>query len=130
MSIFFSYFPTGLSNKGALADNDNDFDPGLAKSKKATARTKARPSTEIGNASVHTHTLVEDHNHVLSASFDVSKISHVDNQIFSIDPASAQEDFGFGDFFPMSDDHYLVDVLGDELARELGWQSPTAGSEA
>ncbi|KAF8622477.1 hypothetical protein AX15_006993 [Amanita polypyramis BW_CC] len=117
----------GPSNKRALAEEDTDYDP---KSRKTKTKGRPRPTTEIRNANAHTHTLVEDHDHVLSASFDISRINHADDQILSVGPPSTQEDFGFGDFFPMLDDHCLGDILGDELARELGWQSPVTGNRA
>lgn len=102
-------------------DEDVDYHPGSSRRGKVKGRT--RPTAETNNVSAHTHTLVEHHDHVLSASFDVSKINGVGDQMPSMDPASTQEDFGFADFFPVSDDPSLGDILGDELARELGWES-------
>lgn len=102
-------------------DEDADYHPGS--SKRAKVKGKARPVAEASHVSVPTHTLVEHHDHVLSASFDVSQINRAGDQMPSMDPASTQEDFGFADFFPIPDDRSLGDILGEELARELGWES-------
>lgn len=68
------------------------------------------------------HTLTEHHDHLLSASFD---LSYHGSGVGGLDPSSSQADINFGfndndDFFAPSDG---LDIggLADELARELGW---------
>ncbi|KIL70844.1 hypothetical protein M378DRAFT_66503 [Amanita muscaria Koide BX008] len=103
-------------NTRAAIDEDADYDPSLVKKTKLKARR--RPVTDVGNASAHT--LVEHHEHVLSASFDPSSFQ-VQNQGLLVEPSSNNEYF---DFFPMLDEPAIGDVLGDELAKELGWETP------
>ncbi|KAK2461926.1 hypothetical protein APHAL10511_006389 [Amanita phalloides] len=112
------------SNKRARTDEDPDYN--LISAKRAKIKGRARPAAESGGVNVHTHTLVEHHDHVLSASFDVSNVIRAGDLSLSMD---LQEDFGFADFFPISDDQYLGDVLGDELARELGWEAAAVCSK-
>ncbi|KAF8640417.1 hypothetical protein AX17_000083 [Amanita inopinata Kibby_2008] len=107
-------------NKMIGADGDNEFRPN------STKKSRARGRTHLGieDTSTLAHTLVEHHEHVLSASFDLSNIGHPGDKSFLADPSSTQEDFGFIDFFPISDTHPLEVGLDDGLAKELGWESP------
>ena len=95
----------------------------LKKSKKKRPSNKPAPETEVARRDPHT--LEEHHEHLLSVSFDAS--FHVGNDN---DPSSSQMDGGF-DFFPLFSD--LLDVgdgLGDDLAREIGWNTSPAKSVA
>lgn len=65
------------------------------------------------------HTLNETHDHLLSASFDISL-----NGVGDL-PSSSQFDAGFGyafddNFFGATDGLETEGGIGDELARELG----------
>lgn len=62
------------------------------------------------------HTLDEHHEHVLSASFDMSFSNNVGQG-----PSSSQTDVPFDNFFPFLDGLDVGEGLGDDLARELGW---------
>jgi meiotic recombination protein REC8, fungi type len=72
----------------------------------------------VGNARGDTHTLKENHDLILSASFDNS----FKNEGFGgIAPSSSQfGGFGFDDDFLGGLDNVGVGDIGDELAQELG----------
>ena len=109
----------------SLADNakpdreedDDDFDP---KSKKAKGKGKSRLLPLAENIRADLHTLNENHDHLLSASFDVSL-----NGSGPLPPSSSQFDGGFGfglddNFFGASDGLDIGGGIGDEIAKELG----------
>lgn len=83
---------------------------------KSTVKTVAKTEAPRKEA----HTLEEHHDHLLSASFDLSF-----DKAASGDISSSQAAGGFEDFFACSDGLDLGDGLGDglgeDLARELGW---------
>ncbi|PFH54464.1 hypothetical protein AMATHDRAFT_44 [Amanita thiersii Skay4041] len=105
--------------KTTVSDDDSDYNPSAVKKQKG----RSKQCAAAGDTSVQIHTLVEHHEHVLSASFDLSNMGHMGDQTFAIDAPSTQDDFGFADFFPLSDGFCLEQDFGDELARELGWQA-------
>lgn len=64
------------------------------------------------------HTLNEYHEHLLSASFDMSLNGR------GVEPSSSQVEQAFDlndNFFALSDGIDIGEGLGDELAKELGW---------
>ncbi|KIM85185.1 hypothetical protein PILCRDRAFT_96366 [Piloderma croceum F 1598] len=98
-------------------EEDDDFDP---KSKKGKGRPKLKAVPLAENLRADLHTLNENHEHLLSASFDVSL-----NGSGVLPPSSSQFDEGFGygladNFFGAPDDLDVGGGIGDELARELG----------
>jgi len=98
-------------------DEDDDFD---SKSKKRKGRNKLKAVPLAENLRADLHTLNENHEHLLSASFDVSQ-----NGSGVLPPSSSQFDEGFGyglddNFFGVPDDLDIGGGIGDELARELG----------
>uniref|UniRef100_A0A8H7Y7W3 Rad21/Rec8-like protein N-terminal domain-containing protein n=1 Tax=Psilocybe cubensis TaxID=181762 RepID=A0A8H7Y7W3_PSICU len=96
-------------------DDDTDFDPTQSKKKSKTkSAVKSAPAVEVMRKEAHT--LDEHHEHVLSASFDMS-FSNNAEQV----PSSSQADVPFDNFFPFSDGLDVGEGLGDDLARELGW---------
>lgn len=74
-----------------------------------------------------THTLDEYHEHLLSASFDMSFNGR------GVEPSSSQVEQGFDfndNFFALSDEIDIGQGLGDELAKELGWSfSPVKAAQ-
>lgn len=106
--------------------SDGEFDPRNRPSKKR--RTKEPSVSAVDNARGDLHTLKENHDFVLSASFDVSFQDDVGG---GIAPSSSQ----IGGF--RFDDNFLggVDIggdIGDELAKELGpgWGAPADNVDA
>lgn len=79
---------------------------------------KGKPKSLAENPRADIHTLNENHDHLLSASFDVSL-----NGSGALPPTSSQfdEGFGFDDNFFDGLDGMDVGGIGDELAKELGW---------
>ncbi|KAF8807392.1 hypothetical protein BYT27DRAFT_7099303 [Phlegmacium glaucopus] len=100
-----------------LEDDDGDFDPETQNKKRSKASAKAAPKAET--ARKETHTLDEHHDHLLSASYEVS-FSQLGPPGAEC-PSSSQVDAPFENFFPFSDGLDLGEGLGDDLARELGW---------
>jgi hypothetical protein len=115
-----------VDTKGAdEGDVDNDFNPKAKQGKKTTRRKPwNNPQAEIVRAEMHT--LTEHHEHLLTASFDLSYLgSGGGSEPFS---SKVHADFAFGDDFlnPPSDGSLDLEGLGDELEKELGWgQSPS-----
>ncbi|KAF8974045.1 hypothetical protein BDZ97DRAFT_1912480 [Flammula alnicola] len=105
---------TSRESDPILEDDDADFDPSEKKKKRTKAGPKAVPQTEVLRKEAHT--LEEHHEHLLSASFDLSF-----NNNTAHDLSSSQAEAAFDNFFPFSDGLDLADGLGDDLARELGW---------
>ena len=97
-----------------LLDDDDDFDAETQDKKRSKARAKVAPATETVRK--ETHTLDEHHDHILSASYELSF-----SQPGPDGPSSSQAEVSFENFFPFSDGLDLGDGLGDDLARELGW---------
>lgn len=100
-----------------LEDDDGNFDPEARNKKRSKPSAKVLPGTET--ARKETHTLDEHHDHLLSASYELS-FSH-SGPPAAEGPSSSQMDAPFENFFPFSDGLDLGDGLGDDLARELGW---------
>jgi hypothetical protein len=106
------------------ASDDGEFDPkNKGKRKEKAKRPKA---SVIETARQDKHTLNEHHEHLLSASFDNSVEGAISFAPAGIDISSSQagRDFMFdADFnFGLSDGFDLAGDLGDELAKELGWE--------
>lgn len=110
-------------------DEDDDFDPTQATKKKQKAK-QPKPSQAIEAARNDPHTLTEHHEHVLSATFDLSFVGDGSNHAQGHGPSSSHPEAPLNlDFddnpFVLSDGLDLDGfMLGDELARELGWGSP------
>ncbi|KAG6851068.1 hypothetical protein H0H93_002960 [Arthromyces matolae] len=85
--------------------------------KRPKAKVNA-PPTE--NARTELHTLTEHHDHILSASFDLS--FHESGRDEGFDPSSSQAlDFIFEENPFALSDGLDVGGLADDLAQELGW---------
>lgn len=109
-----SLFPKTAHPAG---EEDDNFDP---KSKKGKGRGKLKAVPLAENARADLHTLNENHEHILSASFDVSM-----NGSGVLPLSSSQFDGGFGydltdNLFGAPDGLDVGGGIGDELARELG----------
>ncbi|PPQ76339.1 hypothetical protein CVT26_008967 [Gymnopilus dilepis] len=115
------------SDTGVIEDGDGDFDPNSNSEKKKRGKVnKAVP--QIETVRKEAHTLDENHDYLLSASFDLSF-----NQDAVQGPmaSSSQADATFDNFLPFSDGLDFGDGLGDDLARELGWGlSPAKSARA
>jgi hypothetical protein len=112
--------------KVTSAHEDDDDNP-KSKNTKAKGKPKSVPFTEDVRANLYT--LDENHEHLLSGSFDVSL-----NESGAFLPSSSQFDgvFGFGlddNLFCASDGLDIGEGIGDELARELGegWGGSSSG---
>lgn len=73
-----------------------------------------------------THTLDEHHDHLLSASYELSFSQS--GPLGGEGASSSQVEAPFENFFPFSDGLDLGDGLGDDFARELGWDVSPAKS--
>ncbi|KAF4623751.1 hypothetical protein D9613_001795 [Agrocybe pediades] len=104
------------NNSTIIEETDDDFDPNAKSKGKPKAGKKALPpATETMRK--EQHTLDEHHEHLLSASFDLSFNANVPGQ----GPSSSQmDDAPFDNFFPFTDGLDIGEGLGDDLARELG----------
>ena len=98
-----------------LEDDDGFFDPETQNKRRAKASSKAAPRAET--ARKETHTLDEHHDHILSASYELSFSQP--GPLGAEGPSSSQVEAPFENFF--FDGLDLGDGLGDDLARELGW---------
>jgi hypothetical protein len=105
---------------------DADDDVGL-KTKEVKQNAPASLRTEVARRQ-EMHTLAEHHEHLLSASFDLSNGSGG-----APGPSSSQisQDFVFDNNFLNLPSGGLLDFegLGDELEKELGWGPSQAGIE-
>ena len=98
-----------------VLEDDDVLDPETQNKRRAKA--KAAPRAEV--ARKETHTLDEHHDHLLSASYELSFSQP--GPLGAEGPSSSQVEAPFEDFFPFFDGLDLGDGLGDDLARELGW---------
>ncbi|KAJ3513821.1 hypothetical protein NLJ89_g2734 [Agrocybe chaxingu] len=99
---------------------DEDFDPASKRKKPVRVAQKDTDKPEAVRKEVHT--LDEHHEHLLSASFDLSfQVGPGRGLGEGANPSSSQADVSFDNFFPFSDGLEVGDGLGDDLARELGW---------
>lgn len=105
-----------MGSDSMLEDVDADFDPNSDKKKRAKAHPKVVPQVEIVRKEAHT--LDENHEYLLSASFDLSFTQDAGQAPRT---SSSQADVAFDNFLPLSDGLDFADGLGDDLARELGW---------
>jgi hypothetical protein len=101
-------------------DDDDAFDPNQKKKKRSKIVSKDIAEPEAVRK--ETHTLEEHHEHLLSASYDLSfnGSAHDAGQ----DPSSSQiAGAGFDNFFSdiLEDGGAYGLDLGEDLARELGW---------
>lgn len=108
-----------------VGDADDDtFDPAKKKKKKKPVPTTASQMEAVRKEA---HTLEEHHEHLFSASFDLSL-----NNAGHADVSSSLVGADFDNFFVFSDGLDLGDGpgdglgLGDDLARELGWAASPA----
>lgn len=108
---------TTVENDLLLEDDDGLFDPESQNKRPAKASSKVAPRTETVRK--ETHTLDEHHDHLLSASYELSFSQP--GPLGAEGPSSSQVEVPFEDFFPFFDGLDLGDGLGDDLARELGW---------
>ncbi|CAA7265812.1 unnamed protein product [Cyclocybe aegerita] len=100
-------------------EDDRDFDPTNKKKRAKVAQKDTDKPEAVGK---EVHTLDEHHEHLLSASFDLSFQAGSGRGLGEgAIPSSSQADVGFDNFFPFSDGLEVGDGLGDDLARELGW---------
>jgi meiotic recombination protein REC8, fungi type len=106
-----------FTEKSKLGREEDDDFP-TSKKTKGKSKPKSIPLAE--NLRADLHTLNENHEHLLSASFDVSL-----NESGTLPPSSSHFDGGFDfslddNFFGASDGLDVGGGIGDELARELG----------
>ncbi|KAF7306915.1 RAD21/Rec8 N-terminal domain protein [Mycena indigotica] len=97
-------------------DAEDEFNPNT-KSKKQSRKAKASQPVEE-HRGLDLHTLREDHEHLLSNSFELSFISNAGK-----DPSSSQAGGGFAMddmFLSASDQLGIGEGLGDDLMKELG----------
>jgi meiotic recombination protein REC8 len=106
---------TSRDNDLLLEDDDSVFDPETQNKRRAKASAKVAPKAET--ARKETHTLDEHHDHLLSASYELSFSQP--GPLGAEGPSSSQVEAPFENFF--FDGLDLGDGLGDDLARELGW---------
>lgn len=105
-----------------MDEDDDEFDPvGKKKRRSKPAPTNALPTEVLRKEK---HTLEEHHEHLLSASFDLS----FNHNSRGMEELSSQAGAAFDNFFPFSDGIDLGDGLGDDLAREIGWAVSPAKS--
>jgi hypothetical protein len=100
-----------------LSEDDGIFDPETQNKRRAKASAKVAPRAEV--ARKETHTLDEHHDHLLSASYELSFSQP--GPLGAEGPSSSQLEASYENFFPFFDGLDLGDGLGDDLARELGW---------
>lgn len=104
---------------------DDDFDPTATKKRQLKGGPKGAAKTEA--ARKEAHTLEEHHEHLLSASFDLSFDKAAPGDISSSQAAGRFDDlFAFSDGLDLGEP--FGDGLGDDLARELGWGASPAKS--
>ncbi|KAI0076094.1 hypothetical protein K474DRAFT_1708496 [Panus rudis PR-1116 ss-1] len=107
--------------------SDDDFDPTNKSQKKGKARARDTPLS-IDRARGNAHTLKENHELLLSASFDASFHDDGFGGFGAVGPSSSQFDGGFGFEDNILEGMDVGDVgdIGDELAKELGegWGAP------
>lgn len=101
-----------LIHRQDAAESDEEYDP---KKKKGKKRARETPISQLDPGRGNLYTLDEDHNHLLSASFDAS---FNDSGLGILGASSSQAGFGFEDDFLGGMD--AANDIGDELARELG----------
>lgn len=108
-----SHQSIGDASRTADVDNDSDFNP------QTKHKTQASLRTEVARGEMHT--LTEHHEHLLSASFDLSYHGSGGDP----GPSSSQLDTYLGldsNFLkPPSDELLDFGGLADELEKELGW---------
>ncbi|KAL0581624.1 R8 protein [Marasmius crinis-equi] len=134
-SVFFTDFDAMVDNwdkhlniheaQDAVDEDadDQDFNPRSQKNKNKRKPNSNRDSQQAEDVRADACTLKEHHDHLMSASFDLSFQGNPEGG--GIDPSSSQIDPAFpldDNFFQMSDGLGLGldDGLADELARELG----------
>ena len=108
---------TTRDNDLLLEDDDGDFIPETQNKRRAEA--SARVASRAETARKETHTLDEHHDHLLSASYELSFSQP--GPLGAEGPSSSQVEAPFENFFPFFDGLDLGDGLGDDLAKELGW---------
>ncbi|KAF5385389.1 hypothetical protein D9615_001513 [Tricholomella constricta] len=117
------YLNIGVHSGREEDSEDEDFDPRKSHRTRKT-KTKALPPFQAENARAENHTLTEHHDHILSASFDLSFPGTGDGAPGLT--SSQAPDFGFDDNFFAASDGLDIGGLADELAQELGWATPSA----
>ncbi|KAJ7125591.1 Rec8 like protein-domain-containing protein [Mycena crocata] len=110
------YLNIGEQSQIEEVETDDEFDP-KAKAKKSNRKSKAPQPAEDPRADMYT--LKENHDHLLSNSFDLS----FNGNGAGMDPSSSQAGGGFvlDDMFLVASDALDIgDDLGEDLAKELG----------
>ncbi|EDR15587.1 uncharacterized protein LACBIDRAFT_300643 [Laccaria bicolor S238N-H82] len=100
------------------AERHRDGDDNLKDSEKPISFEGLRGALPAETIQQDMHTLDEYHEHLLSASFDMSFNGR------GVEPSSSQVEQAFDmndNFFVLSDGIDIGEGLGDELAKELGW---------
>ncbi|KAH0590754.1 hypothetical protein H2248_000879 [Termitomyces sp. 'cryptogamus'] len=112
-----------------VSDNDDEeYDPAESGTRRRRKKVEANPLFQAETPPAELHTLTEHHDHVLSASFDLSYHGGSGNDAFA--PSSSQAvDFGFDDNIFVLSDGLDVAGLADELAQELGWADSAKDKE-
>ncbi|KAG6813801.1 hypothetical protein H0H92_007213 [Tricholoma furcatifolium] len=117
------YLCLGRRLLNVTENDDEDFSPEESRPRKHGGKTKASLLSKTENPRGELHTLTEHHDHLLSASFDLSYHGST-SDAFVNSSSQAADNFFFDDkAFDISD---VLDApyLADELAQELGWGSP------
>ncbi|KAG6890416.1 hypothetical protein C0995_008770 [Termitomyces sp. Mi166 len=114
------YLNIGDHRPMVVDNDDEEFDPAKSDARRRRKKVEAHSPFQVETPPAELHTLAEHHDHVLSASFDLSYHGSSGNDIFG--PSSSQAvDFGFDDHIFALSDGLDVAGLADELAQELGW---------
>ncbi|KAF9015149.1 Rec8 like protein-domain-containing protein [Cyathus striatus] len=106
----------------AILDNE---DLSIPQSGKVARKTKAAlPPSQIESGRQETHTLTEHHDHLLSASFDLSFSASNRVQGFEQSSSGPDMDLELNDiFFSFPDELGIQGELDEDFAKELGWIS-------
>ncbi|KAG6868590.1 hypothetical protein C0993_000616 [Termitomyces sp. T159_Od127] len=118
------YLNIGDHRPMAVGNDDEEFNPAKSDTRRRREEVKANSSFQAETLPAELHTLTEHHDHVLSASFDISYHGSSGNKAFDLSSSQAV-DFGFDDNFFGLSDGLDVPGLADELAQELGWADST-----
>ncbi|KXN90036.1 Meiotic recombination protein rec8 [Leucoagaricus sp. SymC.cos] len=121
--MFDALFSVSQHSHSWSNNDDEDFNPKSRVKKKAKGR-EAKEST-VETARQDAHILNEHHEHLISGPLERSFEGAFGSGSGGIDLSSSQIDgrFAFEDnFFATSDGFDLAGGLGDELAKELGWE--------
>jgi meiotic recombination protein REC8 len=109
---------TTVASISTVDADDDDFDPNQKKKKRS--KTVSKDAPELEAVRKEAHILDEHHEHILSASYDLS--FNGSSRDAGLDPSTVG-DPGFDNFFSdgLEDAGGYGMELGEDLARELGW---------